>query len=55
MTIGLKNATRYRCISAFSPICNPSSMDCPWGIKAFTGRCFHEFLEIVSDLLSSTD
>lgn len=34
LTIGLKNQSQYRSISAFSPICHP--MDCPWGIKAFT-------------------
>ncbi len=34
LTIGLKNATQYRSISAFSPISNP--MQCPWGQKAFT-------------------
>lgn len=34
LTIGLKNQSKYRSISAFSPICHP--MDCPWGIKAFT-------------------
>ncbi|GGA82504.1 S-formylglutathione hydrolase [Neiella marina] len=33
LTIGLKNPTSYRSISAFSPICNPSN--CPWGQKAF--------------------
>jgi S-formylglutathione hydrolase len=35
ITIGLKNAERYRSISAFSPITNP--IDCPWGQKAFSG------------------
>ncbi|WP_063345022.1 S-formylglutathione hydrolase [Vibrio jasicida] len=34
ITIGLKNASQYRSISAFSPISNP--MQCPWGQKAFT-------------------
>ncbi|ELB2272781.1 S-formylglutathione hydrolase [Vibrio parahaemolyticus] len=34
LTIGLKNPTLYRSISAFSPISNP--MQCPWGQKAFT-------------------
>ena len=29
----LKNPGRYRSVSAFAPISNPS--DCPWGIKAF--------------------
>ncbi|MCJ8322936.1 MAG: S-formylglutathione hydrolase [Rhizobiales bacterium] len=35
LTIGLKNPDRYRAISAFAPICNPS--ECPWGQKAFSG------------------
>ena len=34
LTIGLKNQTAYRAISAFSPIANP--MRCPWGQKALT-------------------
>jgi S-formylglutathione hydrolase len=32
LTIALKNPGKYRSVSAFSPICNPS--DCPWGEKA---------------------
>ena len=32
LTIGLKEPTQYRAISAFSPISNP--MQCPWGQKA---------------------
>ncbi|GGW67626.1 S-formylglutathione hydrolase [Alishewanella tabrizica] len=35
LVIGLRNAERYRSISAFSPICNP--INCAWGIKALTG------------------
>ncbi len=35
LVIGLRNSSRYRSISAFSPICHPSA--CPWGIKALTG------------------
>lgn len=35
LTIGLKNPRQYRSISAFAPIAAP--MQCPWGIKAFTG------------------
>lgn len=31
----LKNPGKYRCVSAFAPICNP--INCPWGKKAFTG------------------
>jgi S-formylglutathione hydrolase len=30
----LKNPGKYRSVSAFAPICNPSQ--CPWGQKAFT-------------------
>ncbi|WP_311774038.1 S-formylglutathione hydrolase [Listeria booriae] len=33
LVIGLRNPDRFRAISAFSPIVNPS--DVPWGIKAF--------------------
>jgi S-formylglutathione hydrolase len=35
LMIGLKEATAYRSISAFAPICAPSQ--CPWGKKAFAG------------------
>ncbi|MCH8503609.1 MAG: S-formylglutathione hydrolase [Ectothiorhodospiraceae bacterium] len=35
LVIALRNAERYRSVSAFSPISNP--MNCPWGRKAFTG------------------
>ncbi len=31
----LRNAGRYRSVSAFAPICSPSR--CPWGEKALTG------------------
>lgn len=34
LTIALLNPERYRSMSAFSPISNPSN--CPWGQKAFT-------------------
>ena len=34
LVIGMKNATRFKAISAFSPILSPSRV--PWGIKAFT-------------------
>ncbi len=34
LTIGLRNPDKYRSISAFSPISNPTQ--CPWGHKAFT-------------------
>ena len=35
LVIGLRNPQRYSSMSAFSPICNP--VNCPWGIKAFSG------------------
>jgi len=35
LTIALKNADRYRSVSAFSPIVAP--MQCPWGQKALFG------------------
>lgn len=34
LVIGLKNAKRFKAISAFSPILNPIQV--PWGIKAFS-------------------
>ena len=34
LVIGLKNTDRFKAISAFAPILNPSQV--PWGIKAFT-------------------
>lgn len=30
-----KNPGMYKSVSAFSPICNP--INCPWGVKAFSG------------------
>jgi S-formylglutathione hydrolase len=35
LTLFLKNPGKYKSVSAFAPICNPSR--CPWGEKAFTG------------------
>lgn len=35
LVIGLKNPDKYKRISAFSPIVNPTQ--CPWGKKAFRG------------------
>ncbi|KHN99663.1 S-formylglutathione hydrolase [Metarhizium album ARSEF 1941] len=35
LTLFLKNPGKYRSVSAFAPICNPSQ--CPWGQKAFAG------------------
>jgi S-formylglutathione hydrolase len=32
LTIGLRNPSRFRSVSAFSPICSPAN--CPWGHKA---------------------
>ncbi|MBP1933212.1 S-formylglutathione hydrolase [Ammoniphilus resinae] len=34
LVIGMKNAARFKAISAFSPILSPSQI--PWGIKAFS-------------------
>ncbi|MCH4337015.1 S-formylglutathione hydrolase [Paenibacillus sp. VTT E-133280] len=34
LVIGIKNAARFKAISAFSPISSPSQV--PWGIKAFS-------------------
>jgi S-formylglutathione hydrolase len=35
LVLGLRNPQKFHSISAFSPICAPTS--CPWGIKAFEG------------------
>ena len=35
LTLALRHPGRFRSLSAFAPICAPSS--CPWGEKAFTG------------------
>ncbi|CAH0557732.1 unnamed protein product [Brassicogethes aeneus] len=35
LVCALKNPGLYKSVSAFAPISNP--MECPWGIKAFTG------------------
>jgi S-formylglutathione hydrolase len=35
LTIALRNADRYRAVSAFAPICSP--LECPWGDKALGG------------------
>uniref|UniRef100_A0A914XND6 S-formylglutathione hydrolase n=2 Tax=Plectus sambesii TaxID=2011161 RepID=A0A914XND6_9BILA len=35
LTIALKNPGTFASVSAFAPISNP--MECPWGVKAFTG------------------
>jgi S-formylglutathione hydrolase len=35
LTIGLRNADRFKSVSAFSPIVSP--LNCPWGEKALTG------------------
>ena len=36
LMIALKNPGMYQSCSAFAPICNPSSGNCPWGDKCFT-------------------
>jgi S-formylglutathione hydrolase FrmB len=33
LTVALKNPNKWTSVTAFSPICNPTS--CPWGEKAF--------------------
>ncbi len=35
LTLALKHPDIYSSVSAFAPICAP--MECPWGVKAFTG------------------
>lgn len=35
LTVGMKNPDKYESVSAFAPICNPTSPNCPWGQKAF--------------------
>jgi S-formylglutathione hydrolase len=35
MTMGLRNADRFKSVSAFAPICSP--INCPWGEKALGG------------------
>ena len=35
LTLALKHPGRYQSVSAFAPIAAP--MQCPWGVKAFTG------------------
>ena len=35
LTLFLKNPGKYKSVSAFAPICNPTQ--CPWGEKAFKG------------------
>jgi len=35
LTIALRNPERFKSVSAFSPICNPSAV--PWGMKALSG------------------
>ncbi|XP_024389401.1 S-formylglutathione hydrolase isoform X1 [Physcomitrium patens] len=35
LTLFLKNPSKYKSVSAFAPICNPTA--CPWGVKAFNG------------------
>jgi S-formylglutathione hydrolase len=35
LTLAFRHPGRFRSLSAFAPICAP--MQCPWGVKAFTG------------------
>ncbi len=42
LIMALKNPEKFKSVSAFSPIVNPSSV--PWGIKAFTGYLGNEKL-----------
>ena len=35
LTLALRHPTLYRSVSAFAPVAAP--MQCPWGVKAFTG------------------
>jgi S-formylglutathione hydrolase len=35
LTLALRHPGRYRSVSAFAPVAAP--MQCPWGVKAFTG------------------
>jgi len=35
LTLGIKYASQYKSVSAFSPICSPKN--CPWGQKALSG------------------
>jgi S-formylglutathione hydrolase len=35
LVAALRNPGKYRSVSAFSPVCHPSSPACPWGVKAF--------------------
>jgi len=35
LVCALRNPGKYKSVSAFAPICNPTK--CPWGVKAFTG------------------
>jgi S-formylglutathione hydrolase len=35
LTLFLRNPGKYKSVSAFAPICNPTN--CPWGQKAFSG------------------
>jgi S-formylglutathione hydrolase len=43
LTVGLRNRSTYRSLSAFAPICNP--VNCPWGRKAFSNYLGTDELE----------
>ena len=40
LVLGLQEPKKYRSLSAFAPIVNPS--ECPWGVKAFSGYLGHD-------------
>lgn len=57
LVVGMKNATRFKAISAFAPILNPSQV--PWGKKAFStylGEDIESWKEWdASELIKKTD
>ncbi|KAF2719144.1 S-formylglutathione hydrol [Polychaeton citri CBS 116435] len=61
LTLFLKNPGKYRSVSAFAPITNPSK--CPWGEKAFKGYfgedestwLAHDATELISKYSGDTD
>lgn len=61
LTLFLKNPGKYKSVSAFAPITNPSK--CPWGEKAFKGYLGedqklwtqHDATELISKFSQDTD
>jgi len=62
LTLFLKNPGKYKSVSAFAPIANPSQ--CPWGEKAFSGYFGenekaawkeHDATELIAKFPESTD